>query len=280
MSATQHWTEMIRAEHAQSESMRKEDPPLDSWSNFAQQFRADPNRLDDDLVNYLRQSIEPGSVVLDVGAGGGRLALPLALDADKVIAVEPSPSMCRVLREVAEEFQVSNIEVVESGWLDCDVPKADVVICVHVLYVIQDIELFIRKLEEHAERVIVVVYQAPPQSQIYPLWEMVHGVQRLPLPSLPELLEVLKQLGIKPDVQAIPTRGSRGFDSFALAKEQIARRLYLHEGTPEMERLGKILAQVLAEEDGVFTINDSILLEPHVVSWRPKISSRTYIETA
>ena len=270
MSATQHWTEMIRAEHAQSDSMRKEDPPLDSWSNFAQQFWANPNRVDDDLVNYLRQSIKSGSVILDVGAGGGRLALPLALDADRVIAVEPSPSMCRVLREVAEEFEVTNVEVVESGWLDSNVPKADVVICVHVLDGIQDIERFLRKLEEHADRVIVVVYQAPPQSQIYPLWEMVHGVQRLPLPSLPELLEVLKQLGIKPDVQVIHIGGSRGFDSFAVAKEQIARRLYVQEGTPEMERLGNILAQVLGETDGVFTINNSISLEPHVVSWEPK----------
>ena len=270
MSATQHWTEMIRAEHVQSEIMRKDDPPLDSWSNFAQQFRADPDRLDDDLVNYLRQSIEPGSVVLDVGAGGGRLALQLALDADRVIAVEPSPSMCRVLREAAEEFQVNNVGIIESGWMDADVPKADVVICVHVLYVIQDIDLFIRKLEEHANRVIVVIYQAPPQSQIYPLWEMVHGVQRLPLPSLPELLEVLNQLEIKPEVQVIHTGGSRGFDSFAAAKEQISRRLYVDEGTPEMERLGTILAQVLEETDGVFTISDSIPLEPHVVSWRPK----------
>ena len=270
MSATQHWTEMIKAEHAQSDSMRKEDPPLDSWSNFAQNFRADPNRADDDLVNYLRRSIKPGSVVLDVGAGGGRLALPLALDADSVIAVEPSPSMCRVLRDVAEEFQVRNVDVVESGWLDADVPKGDVVICVHVLYVIQDIELFIRKLEEHADRVIVVIYQAPPQSQIYPLWEMVHGVRRLPLPSLPELLEVLKQLGIKPDLHVVRTGSSRGFDSFAVAKDQIARRLYVHEGTPEMERLGLILAEVLEETDGVFTIRNSISLDPHVVSWRPK----------
>jgi hypothetical protein len=99
---------------------------------------------------------------------------------------------------------------------------------------------------------------------------MVHGVKRLPLPSLPELLEVLKQLGIKPDVQVIHTGGSRGFGSFALAKDQIARRLYVHEGTPEMERLGPILAEVLEDTDGVFTINNSIPLEPHVVSWRPK----------
>ena len=67
MSATQHWTEMVRLEHAQSDSMRKEDPPSDSWSNFAHQFRADPGRTDDALVNHLRRSIRPGLVVMDVG---------------------------------------------------------------------------------------------------------------------------------------------------------------------------------------------------------------------
>ena len=44
----------------------------------------------------------------------------------------------------------------------------------------------------------------------------------------------------------------------------------MYEGTPEMELLGLILSEVLEETDGVFTIIDSIPLEPHVVSWRPK----------
>ncbi len=144
MTATQHWTEMIRAEHAQSDSKRKDEPrPADSWTNLAQQFRADPRRTDDLLVNHLQQQVTKEQVVLDVGAGGGRMALPLALRATKVIAVEPSPSMCRVLREVAAEFDVNNVEVVESGWLDAQVPWADVALCCHVLYTIQDIEPFV-----------------------------------------------------------------------------------------------------------------------------------------
>jgi len=270
MSATQRWTEMVRTEHAQSDRMRKEDPPADSWANFAQQFRADPSRTEDVLANYLRRTVRPGQVVMDVGAGGGRLALPLALDAEKVIAVEPSPSMCRVLREVAEEFDARNVEVIESGWLDADVPKADVAICVHVLYVIQEIEAFVRKLEEHADQVMVVMYQGPPQSQIYPLWEPVHGVPRLPLPSLPEFLEVLEELRIKPDVQVVHAERSCGFESLEVAKEQLARRLYVIEGTPEMERLELLLPQVLAETDGYYTIKDAIQLEPRVISWGPR----------
>ena len=269
MSAIQRWTEMVRVEHAQSDSMREEEPPTDSWSNFAWQFRADPRRTGDVLVNHLRQEIAPGQTVLDVGAGGGRLALPLALDAEKVIAVEPSPSMCRVLREAAYEFKVPNIEVVEADWLEAQVDRADIAVCAHVLYVIQDIEAFVRKLEDHAGQVLVIVFQAPPQSQMYPLWERVHGVPRLGLPSLPEFLEVLDQLGIESDVEVVHTERNRGFESMEVATEQIARRLYVMPETPEMERLEALLPLVLEEKDDHFTIKGAIPLEPRVVSWRP-----------
>jgi len=268
MSATQRWTKMVRAEHAQSDNMRKEDPPADLWSNFAQQFKADPRRTDDVLVNHLRRVIAPGQTILDVGAGGGRLALPLALDASKMIAVEPSPSMCRVLREAAAEYNVPNVDVVESGWLDAQVDRADVAVCAHVLYVIQDIEAFVRKLEEHAGRVLVIMFQGPPQSQFYPLWERVHGVPRLPLPSLPEFLDVLEQLGVEPDVDVVHTERNRGFESLEAASEQMARRLYVMPESPEMERLKVLLPEVLDEKDGQFTIKGAVQLEPRVISWR------------
>ena len=270
MTSTERWNEMVRAEHEQSDSMRKENPPADSWSRFAQQFRADPRRTNDPLLNHLRRLVSSEQVVLDVGAGGGRLALPIALEAKKVIAVEPSPSMCRVLREVAVEFDVRNVEVVESDWLDAEVPEVDLAICCHVLYVIKDIESFVRKLEKHAKRVLVVVYQAPPQSQIYPLWEPVHGVPRLPLPSLPEFLEVLSQLGVDPKVEVVPIERVRGFESIEVAKDQIAQRLYVTPETPEMERLDELLSQVIEEKYGIFAIKGAEKLEPRVVSWQPK----------
>ena len=199
------------------------------------------------------------------------MALPLALSAKKVIAVEPSPSMCRVLREVAAEFDVKNVEVIESGWLDAQAPQVDLALCCHVLYTIQDIQPFVRKLEEHAHRVLVVMYQAPPQSQIYPLWEPVHGEPRLPLPSLPEFLEVLGELGIEPEIEVVHTERNRGYDSMESAKEQLTGRLYVTPGSVEMERLEALLPQVLEEKDGGFSIKGSIPLEPSVVSWRPGV---------
>ena len=267
MDATQRWKDMVVREHAQSDSMRREERPADSWANFAQNFRADPRRTDDPLVNYLREQVTDDQVVLDVGAGGGRIALPLALCSKQVVAVEPSPSMCRVLREVAQEFGVTNVEVVEEDWLSAKVDREDVALCAHVVYVIQEIGDFVRKLEEHTDRVLAVMFQAPPQSQIYPLWEPIHGEPRLPLPCLPEFLEVLDEMGIEPEVEVVHTERNRGFEGMEEARTELARRLYVIEGTPEMERLEALLPQVLEEKDGRFAIKGSVPLEPRVVSW-------------
>ena len=52
------------------------------------------------------------------------------------------------------------------------------------------------------------------------------------------------------------------------ARTELARRLYVIEGTPEMERLEALLPQVLEEKDGRFAIKGSVPLEPRVVSWQ------------
>ena len=77
--ATIRWREMVEAEHAQSDRMRQELPPEDHWQPYAQQFRADPSRADDPLLTRLLETVGSHHTVMDVGAGGGRLALPLAL---------------------------------------------------------------------------------------------------------------------------------------------------------------------------------------------------------
>ena len=271
MTAIETWKEMIQVEHEQSGRMRGQVPaPEDHWAQYAQQFKADPRRTGDLLVDYLQAQVVSGQVVIDVGAGGGRLALPLALVCDRVVAVEPSHSMCQVLREAATEFGVSNVEVVESEWMDADVAKADVTLCSHVVYTIQDIEPFVRKLEDRAaELVIVVLFQSPPQSQIYHLWETVHGEPRHPLPSLPEFRNVLTAMGVRPTINALPGQPAQGFDNLDDAKAQLARRLYVAPGSRQMDRLESALAGMLEEKDGTLRIRGARPLIPNVVSWRP-----------
>ena len=276
MTAIQRWKSMIEAEHAQSEDMRGQDPqPTDHWRPYAQQFKADPWRTDDPLVNRLKQEVQSHQTLLDVGAGGGRLSLPLAQSCRQVTAVEPSTSMGEVLRQQASDFSINNVSLVSAKWEDAEVPVADIVLCCHVLYVVPDIEPFVRKLESHSrQRVLVVLYNSAPQSQIYPLWKLIHGVERIPLPSLPEFQEVLSELQFDAQVEILPAQPPRGYDNRQQALEQLGQRLYLKPGSPQMTELESMLPDLVEEVEGTLMIRGSQSHEPGLVMWRPKGSEK------
>lgn len=268
MSAIDHWRSMIQVEHAQSDAMRPAPPPVDHWRPFARQFSADPRRSDDALLNRLLEEISPEHTVIDVGAGGGRLALPIALRSQHVTAVEPSPAMGEVLTSGAQEHHIENISLVQSGWEGATVDPADQTLCVHVLYTIQDIGAFVKKLQAHSRvQVMVVMYGAPPQSQNYPLWEKVHGTPRLALPSVPEFRDVLHELGIEAREEALTAQPARGFDSLEQALDQISQRLYLGEDDPKRDTLARMLPEELEETGGVFRIRGAVPLQPWLIRW-------------
>ena len=269
MSAAQKWRQMVEAEHAQSERVRSDIPPPDDfWRGRAEAFRADPHRTGDPLLERLYNFVEPGDTVIDVGAGGGRLALPLAVRCAKVVAVEPSESMAAVLTDQAAESGISNVTLVRSAWEDAMTSPGDVVICAHVVYTVRDIAGFLKKLDAHARRrVVVIVYNQPPQSAVYPLWKLVHGEERLPLPSLPELCDALAELGIQPSLDHMEPGDRMGFDSVAQALEQLSGRLYVELGSPAASRLEAVLPDMLEEMNGRWIIRYAEPLHQVIVSW-------------
>ena len=196
--------------------------------------------------------------------------MPLALRCASVVAVEPSESMAAVLTSQAAESVISNVTLVQSTWEDAVTSPGDVVICAHVVYTVRDIAGFLKKLDAHARRqVVVIVYNQPPQSAIYPLWELVHGEERLPLPSLPELCDALAELGIQPSLDHMEPGDRMGFDSVEQALEQLSGRLYVEPGSPAASQLERILPDVLEKEDGRWRIQGSQSLHQVLVSWNP-----------
>ncbi len=262
---------MVEAEHAQSERMRRhEPPPSDHWQPHAHRFKADPRDAGDPMLDRLKQELQPGYTLLDVGAGAGRLCLPLSYGCRRAVAVEPSPSMAQLLKQQVSDLSIRNVSVVQAAWEDAVVGPADVVLCCHVLYVVKDVERFVRKLTAHARRSVQVgIFNASPQASIYPIWKRVHGEDRLSLPALPEFLGVLSELGIDATVEMLPPQEARGFDSWEQALEELARRLYLAPVSRETADLEAVLPDLLEETDGGLQIRGSQSHEPALVSWRP-----------
>ena len=271
MLASELWRKMVEEEHAQSDARRgAEPPPSDHWAPFAANFAADPHRSDDQLIGPLGRDLEPTDTLMDVGAGGGRHALPLALRCRSVTAVEPSPSMCAVLLQLTSAHGIKNVTIVQSKWEDAEVEPADAVISTHVAYVVRDIAGFVRKMDAHARKMVrIVLYPFSPQSEGFEIWERVHGEKRLALPGLPQLLDVMEELKIPFESEPLSPNHPRDYATPQQALEQTARRLYVQPGDPKMREIELAFEELLIEEDGSYRIKDAPVLVPHMVSWSP-----------
>jgi SAM-dependent methyltransferase len=165
------------------------------FARSAERALADP-----DMTPSRRRATEevpPGGSVLDVGAGGGAASLPLAPPALLLVAVDESQAMLDVFAEAAHRRDVQHAEIL-GRWPDVppDTPKADVVVCHHVLYNVADLAPFLAALDSHAERRVVVdLTDRHPQSDLTPLWKAIHGIDRPTGPTADDAARVAAALG-------------------------------------------------------------------------------------
>jgi SAM-dependent methyltransferase len=144
-----------------------------------------------------------GGWVLDVGAGGGAASLPLAPPAGVLVAVDESRAMLDVFADGAERRGVRHIEIV-GRWPDVapETPQAAVVVCHHVVYNVGDLAPFLAALHDHAERrVVVELTDHHPQSDLNPLWRVIHGIDRPSGPTATDAAEVAASLGFDVHVE-------------------------------------------------------------------------------
>src|SRR5581483_597858 len=107
---------MVREEKAQADAIAGRLPPSDIWQGRTGAFRPSGDETDAALIDALAALAGASGVAIDVGAGGGRVALPLARRCRAVIAVEPSPAMRAVLGEEIARSGVGNVEIVGAMW--------------------------------------------------------------------------------------------------------------------------------------------------------------------
>lgn len=124
--------------------------------------------------------------------------MPLAERLEWVTAVEPSEGM-RALIPARD-----NMTVVASGWEDAVVAPADLVICCHVLYGVEDPVAFIEKMERTArERVFIMLREGRETHPSTVVRERLLGREEPRLPRFSDLFLLLMQIGIAPDVKFV-----------------------------------------------------------------------------
>lgn len=255
MAAAERWRERVREHHTQTLRMKERSERDDFWKPIAAAFRDDPARADDPVLNALAEWVDADTTVLDVGGGAGRFAVPLAKRCRRVTVVEPSDSMIEGLRSAASDAGVSNVEVVQSSWEEAEVEAADVVLCAHVVYGVEDIEPFVRKLAESAQRrVVIVVHAKSPISLAAPFWEAVHHERRINLPALPELVPVLWEMGIWPDVRMLGPAQRRAVSDPEMALTWLRHMTWVAPGSEKDRKLTEIVEDLYDAEKGEYVL--------------------------
>lgn len=262
------WAERVARERDQVERLREVADPADYYAPCAGRFVPGPagEVAADPVAAWLVAEVMPGARWLDVGAGGGRYALPLARAGARVTAIEPSPAMRATL--VAAAAGVGDALTVRDGrWPDAALPgvRADVALIAHVSYDIAAIGPFLDALEAAADRCIAVMGEGAMTTAAQRFWAPVHGEPRVPLPALPELLALLLARGRLPEVTCVP-RTPPVFPDPAALRASARRQLWLAEGSAKDAHLGRLLGEGAVAVPGGWTI-DPVPTRIGIVRW-------------
>jgi hypothetical protein len=209
MSAADTYAACVDAVIAQRTRLRGPQPAGDLFAGLPPNnplLNVDARRPLEPNLEIIASYVEPDDVIIDVGGGAGRYSLPLALRCREVVNVDPSAAMLAGFVSSAKQGEVTNVRAIEADWLAVEPPHGTLALVNHVTYLTRDIVAFIRKLETAASRrVLMTVNSPPPPSWNRELYHLLFGEPEEIVPGHVELVNVLWEMGIEPDVRMLPT---------------------------------------------------------------------------
>jgi CTP:molybdopterin cytidylyltransferase MocA/SAM-dependent methyltransferase len=272
------WADRVRRNREQVERFREAPDGADFYASVSSIFRDDPDRTGDPVLEALRAHARPGDTWLDIGAGAGRYALPLARIARRVIALDPSRSMLDGLREGMREHAIDNIEVVEGRWpasadeneaLARELP-ADVALIAHVSYDVAAIGPFLDAMERASRReCVAILMERNPAVLAEPFWPPIHGEARIALPALPAFVDLLRARGREPSVDMVESSRRRWSNRDELVP-YVRRQTWVAPGSAKDCRMLELLDEwLVTNDDGTVELSVAEPLRVGLVAWRP-----------
>jgi SAM-dependent methyltransferase len=176
-------------------------PEEEFWAHYGSWVAAMQGEYPGALLERVKTYVRTGGTVLDIGAGAGAFAIPLAAMSRRVTAVEPSPAQVAQLTAAIERAQVANIDIVENPWeaRDIDTPGSyDMVLAVHS-FQMKDIAASLRRMCAAASQCVLLIHTAG--HSLSALSRDLFDIE--PGPDYTHLHHILLGLGYAPTVEFV-----------------------------------------------------------------------------
>jgi SAM-dependent methyltransferase len=209
-------------------------------------------------------AVPDGAKVLDIGAGPGTFAIPLALRGCEVKAVEPSSVMREVLATRMAEDALSNITLIPKRWEDVTVEELggpyDVVIASYSL-TMMDVAEAVEKMDTCCRGTVHLFWflTTPAWARVNrDLWPLLHGGEFPGEPTADWLWQILVEMGIYANLNVESKSPASRFDTFEDAAAEYIQRLNCTTPAHE-ETVRNYLHAVLRRNSDGFVLGDETL---------------------
>lgn len=120
------WREAVKNSPMRRRRLQGNDP-MQRWNKMAGDFaeRTSEKESGDKrqkILDWLCETgaLRAGAKILDIGAGPGNWALPLARQGAMVTALEPAGAMIKILEDRARDAEIAGIEMHQATWQEID----------------------------------------------------------------------------------------------------------------------------------------------------------------